>query len=494
MTEARVPSNDRQVGLPIRLAYGVGAIADGAKNAAFNSFLVLYYTTVLGLPGTLSGLAVFIALCADAITDPLVGSLSDHFRSRWGRRHPFMYFSAIPMGLCFYGLFAPPDGLTENQLFGWLTAFAIGVRLFLTFYMVPSGALGPEMTTHYDERTRLVAYRWLIGWIGALVVAVSGWLVFFADVEVVGDGRLDAANYPQLGVFVGILVATAILVSSLGTHSVIPRLRQIDVAGPLFSLTRFATDAAAALRNHSLRVLLGSSLFSATALGVSEVLGTYMNTWFWEFPSTQIGFLAGAQVFPLLLGFALVGPISERWDKRKAVIGLALFAILWGPLPVLMRFAGLAPENGSPYLIAFIMGHGLFLVAAAIQIGILNSSMVMDATDEHELESGERREGTFIAVTTFTGKAVSGFGNFLGGVLLDVIDFPRGSVDAAVGNVPEETIFQLGLVAGPGLVIFHLCGLWFITRLRLTRERYAEISSALAERAGARPTVRRDDG
>jgi len=241
-------------------------------------------------------------------------------------------------------------------------------------------------------------------------------------------------------------------------------------------------------------VLLGSSLFSATALGVSEVLGTYMNTWFWEFPSTQIGFLAGAQVFPLLLGFALVGPISERWDKRKAVIGLALFAILWGPLPVLMRFAGLAPENGSPYLIAFIMGHGLFLVAAAIQIGILNSSMVMDATDEHELESGERREGTFIAVTTFTGKAVSGFGNFLGGVLLDVIDFPRGSVDAAVGNVPEQTIFQLGLVAGPGLVIFHLCGLWFITRLRLTRERYAEISSALAERAGARPTVRRDDG
>jgi len=159
-----------------------------------------------------------------------------------------------------------------------------------------------------------------------------------------------------------------------------------------------------------------------------------------------------------------------------------------------MRFAGLAPENGSPYLIAFIMGHGLFLVAAAIQIGILNSSMVMDATDEHELESGERREGTFIAVTTFTGKAVSGFGNFLGGVLLDVIDFPRGSVDAAVGNVPEQTIFQLGLVAGPGLVIFHLCGLWFITRLRLTRERYAEISSVLAERAGARPTASRDDG
>ncbi len=482
MSAASAPADDRQVPFSIRIAYGIGAIADGAKNSAFNAFLVLYYTTVLGLPGTLSGLAIFIALCVDAITDPLVGSISDHFHSRWGRRHPFMYFSAIPMGLCFYGLFSPPEGLSQNQLFAWLVAFAIGVRLFLTFYMVPSGALAPEMTTHYDERTRLVSYRWLIGWLGALTVAMSGWLVFFADREVVGDGRLDSSNYPQLGIFAGILVATAILVSSAGTHRVIPKLRRVGAGGSLFSATRFARDAVAALRNHSLRMLLGSSLFSATALGVSEVLGTYMNTWFWEFPSTQIGILAGAQVFPLLLGFSMVGPISQRWDKRKATIGLALFAILWGPLPVLLRFAGLAPENGSPFLIVFIMGHGLFLIAAAIQIGILNSSMVMDATDEHELESGERREGTFIAVTTFTGKAVSGFGNFLGGVLLDVIDFPVGQVDAAVGNVPGETIFKLGLVAGPGLVIFYLCGLWFITRMRLSRERYSEISRGLAER------------
>jgi len=468
----------------MRVAYGVGSIADGAKNAGFNAFLVLYYTTVLGLPGTLSGAAIFIALCVDAITDPLVGSVSDHFRSRWGRRHPFMYFAALPMGLCFYGLFAPPSGLGHAGLFAWLVTFAIGVRLFLTFYMVPSGALGPEMTTHYDERTRLVAYRWLIGWMGALAVLVAGWLVIFADREVVGDGRLDPANYPQLGLFAGVLVTSAILISSLGTHSVIPKLRKFENEGPYFSFARFVGDARAALRNHSLRMLLGGSLFAAMALGVAEVLGTYMNTWFWEFPSSKIGLLAAAQIVPLLLGFALVGPISRRWDKRKAVIGLSLFAIFWGPLPVLLRFAGLAPENGSPYLVLFIMAHGLFLVAAAIQIGILNSSMVMDATDEHELEAGVRREGTFVAVTSFTGKAVSGFGNFIGGVMLDVIEFPVGPVEAAVGNVPQATIMKLGLVAGPGLVIFYLCALFFISRLRLSRERYAEISEVLAERRG----------
>jgi Na+/melibiose symporter-like transporter len=202
------------VPLRIKLAYGAGSIADGAKNGAFNAFLLYYYTAVLGLPGTLSGLAIFVALCVDAITDPLVGSISDNFESRWGRRHPFMYAAAIPMGLCFYGLFAPPAGLGENGLFVWLTTFSIGVRLFLTFYMVPSGALAPEMTTHYDERTSLVSYRWMLGWMGSLAITASGWFYFFRDSAEGIDGRLEAANYPGLGLFACVLVASAILISS----------------------------------------------------------------------------------------------------------------------------------------------------------------------------------------------------------------------------------------------------------------------------------------
>ena len=70
--------------------------------------------------------------------------------------------------------------------------------------------------------------------------------------------------------------------------------------------------------------------------------------------------------------------------------------------------------------------------------------------------SGERREGTFIAVTTFTGMAVAGFGNVIGGVLLDLIDFPQGQMDAAVGNAPEETVMLLGTITEPGLIVFHL--------------------------------------
>ena len=151
----------------IRVLFGSGSIAEGTKNTAFNVFLLYYYNNVLGLSGTLSGAAILLALCVDAITDPLVGSISDNFRSRWGRRHPFMYAAAVPMAVCFYLLFNPPAGMADMELFAWLTVFAVGVRVSMTFYAIPSASMIPELTTHYDERTTLVSFRFFfrVAWI-----------------------------------------------------------------------------------------------------------------------------------------------------------------------------------------------------------------------------------------------------------------------------------------------------------------------------------------
>src|SRR5690606_25534657 len=126
-------------------AYGVGQVAEGAKNTAFDLFLFFYYNQVLGLSGTLSGAAMLIALAVDAATDPLVGSLSDSLRSRWGRRHPFLYASALPLGCSFALLFRPPEGLGQLGLFGWLTLFAVATRVSMTLYFVPHLALGAEL-------------------------------------------------------------------------------------------------------------------------------------------------------------------------------------------------------------------------------------------------------------------------------------------------------------------------------------------------------------
>ena len=131
-----------KVSLGTKLAYGFGSVAFGVKDNGFSFFLLLYYNQVLGLPEAQVGFGIMIALIADAVFDPLVGYLSDHFRSPWGRRHPFMYVSAIPVGVAYYCLWNPPAGLSPNQLMAYFIAMAILVRILIACYEIPSASLG----------------------------------------------------------------------------------------------------------------------------------------------------------------------------------------------------------------------------------------------------------------------------------------------------------------------------------------------------------------
>ena len=131
----------QKIPLATKTLYGTGSVASGIKDTAFNVFLLFFYTQVAGLSGALAGIAIFIALLLDAVSDPLVGYWSDRFKSGWGRRHPFIYFAAIPMGVSFYFLFTPPGDASQQFLFVWMLVFAVLVRFFMTFYAVPSSAL-----------------------------------------------------------------------------------------------------------------------------------------------------------------------------------------------------------------------------------------------------------------------------------------------------------------------------------------------------------------
>ena len=112
------------------------------KNTAFNVFLLFYYNQVLGVSGTWTGVAIFLALCVDAIADPLISSLR-RLALPLGRRHPFMYAAALPLAVCFALLFPAPDGLSERAA-GWLLVFAVGVRVSMTLYVLPSNAMVPD--------------------------------------------------------------------------------------------------------------------------------------------------------------------------------------------------------------------------------------------------------------------------------------------------------------------------------------------------------------
>ena len=121
--------------LSTKLYYGFGSVAYGVKDNGFAYFLLLYYNQVLGLPASWVGAAIMVALVIDAISDPVVGYVSDNLHSRWGRRHPFMYAAAAPVAISFHLLWNPPQGLTQVGLFAYLLTIAVLVRTFITFYL-----------------------------------------------------------------------------------------------------------------------------------------------------------------------------------------------------------------------------------------------------------------------------------------------------------------------------------------------------------------------
>ena len=149
---------------------------------------MFFYNQVLGYPATLASAALGIALCFDAVSDPMVGSYSDNLRSRLGRRHPLMYLSALPLAVSLYLVFVPPDNLPDMAMFVWLMFFAIAVRTSMTLFLVPWTAMMAELSTDYVERTDIVKYRFALGWIGGVSFTFLTWTYIFPSSEAYTPG------------------------------------------------------------------------------------------------------------------------------------------------------------------------------------------------------------------------------------------------------------------------------------------------------------------
>jgi Na+/melibiose symporter-like transporter len=146
---------ERTVPLWRKAAFGAGSIADSIYFYAWDLFVLFYYTQVLGLPGSLTGLAILVSLVVDAVSDPYVGYLSDKWRGlRWGRRNTLIIATALPLAVSFILLFTPPQGLGQAALFGWLLAFGILSRILLTFFAIPYKAISADLSRSVIERPR----------------------------------------------------------------------------------------------------------------------------------------------------------------------------------------------------------------------------------------------------------------------------------------------------------------------------------------------------
>ncbi len=457
-----------------KLAFGVGAIGEAGPYIAFQSFNMIFYNVVLGLPGSLCGLAVFLALVFDAIADPVIGFWSDRVRTRLGRRHPFMYAAPIPLALSFYCIYSPPEGLSQMGLFAWLMTFTLLMRQAISLFHVPHLALGAELTPDYQQRSVVMSYNVIFQVVGGAGAAYLGWTWFGST----AGGTTVRENFAPLGLWVAVVAAVAVFVSTHFTRDQIPKLRMPPAQGPA-NMKSFLEAIGDCLKNGNYRVLLLGLLFLSATIGVRETLSSHMNLFFWELPENKIRNFALASPPAYILAFIFTARLHHRLEKRTTVIFAMCVLMFAAVTPLTLRLLGMFPENGSPKLLPTLMlFHFIFYLGMAIlTISVL--SALADIADEHELNTRRRQEGMFYAARTFFAQMTNGLGHLIAGVALDLIKFPTG---AKPGQIDADVLLALGWIEGPIAALPGLLAIAFYARFKIDRQRLAEIQTELAAR------------
>lgn len=417
----------------IKLAYGAGAIAYGIKDNGFAVFLLIFYNQVIGLPANLVGLAVMIALVIDAFIDPVIGHLSDRTRSRWGRRHPWLYASIIPVALSWFLLWHPPDwGQTGTLVY--LVGAAILVRSTIAMNEVPSIAMLPELTSDYHERTDVIRYRFLFGWMGGLLLLWLAYTVFLAPTPEQPAGLLRRDGYDAYAITGVALMSLSVLICAIGTHRrMAHQPARIPPRLPLGAELRAMTRT---LNNRAFLTLMAAGIFAYANQGLNFATSTYMQTYVWEFPAWAFSAWPVTLLAGVVFAFLIAPPVSRQLGKKRAAALTALIAVILGLSPYVLRLLGLFPPNGAPETLPLFLA----LVTAATGFGIcpmiLTGSMLADVIEDSEMHTGQREEGLFFAGNLFMQKCVTGIGTFAAGSLITLVGFPQdavpGLVDAAV--------------------------------------------------------------
>lgn len=460
--------------LGLKIAHGFGASALGIKEGGFNYFLLLFYGTVVGLEPGLVGLAILIALIFDAISDPIMGYWSDNFRSRLGRRHPFMYAAAIPVGLSYFLLWNPPDW-GQTGLFLYLTLLAIAIRTFITAYETPSSALLPELSRDYEERTSLQAFRLFFGWAGGNLMSV----IMFGVLLTGPLGMRDREGYETYGVIASIVIFLAIVLSTMATHHRIPTLSQPVARTEPFRFGRVFREMYEVLSEKSFIALFVATIIFSVALGLNTSLAFLMLNYFWGFSEAQIFIWTATVFFSAGLALVIAPIIGRKLGKKRATITLGLFAFTIQPAPYLLRLAGLMPENGDPILFPILLAVNLIDLALIIAVQMLSYAMIADLVESNQLKTGRRNEGVYYAAMTFTRKSTQGLGVLSAGLVLSLIAFPQG---ADPSEVSANTLWWLGAAYAPSLLILWMAALCVLSRYKIDKAQHEANLAALAER------------
>jgi GPH family glycoside/pentoside/hexuronide:cation symporter len=456
--------------------YATGDLSEAVVTVSLAQYLFFYLTAVVGLSGSLAGTALAMTLVIDAVADPLIGYISDNARTRWGRRHPFMILSAVPLVIALGLLFSVPRIESASLLFGYVFIVLLLLRVSYSCFALPYIALGAELARDYHDRSVMALYRHVFNIVGNTMAVMLGFGLFMSG----KNGLLDQANYIPFGWTAAAIVLAMALTSALGTLRF--RDRMYAIAPPERSaIQRLPGEIKEVFRNHSFLMLLLTIVVFWVAQGTAINLSNYTYTYFWKIVPAQIQIVLVAGTIGLFVGVFACVWLLKRFEKRDVCTWAIVIVCVLLFLPPVAHIAGLLPSGGFA-LVAALTAFSFIQSVVLTSVFISFNSMMVDATDEHDLLFGVRREGLYFAALSFSGKAALAIGALFAGQALDhIIEFPRALV-AHPEQIPHWTIVKIGLIAGPGAAFISAFSAIAMSRYRITKAELLRIQGALRDR------------
>ena len=480
--------------LPTKLAYGIGSVGEQIFFGMFNTFITIYYNQALGLSNSLIGVAIMIALLGDAISDPAVGMISDRWRSKLGRRHPFLFAAPIPVAISVYLVYTPPDfvlnsaggdGPPQIALFAWLCVWTILARLFLTLYTIPHFALGGELTKDANERSRLFSINALFGYATGALFSFTAWGYFLSGETVNAAGKtipkhLDAEAYGPLVLTACAVILSVIVISAWGTYSRVPTLSAPPKVQGRLSLKTFYRDLINASENRNYLFLMVGFFFFMISVGLNEVFAVFVNTYVWELATEDMRWFGLAAAPAIVVGALAAPALMRRFDRRPVLLVAIASVAIACQLPLNLHLLGLFVSTESEFLIPLLLIQWFVVAGSIAVIAVAIYSMLGDISDEIELNKGLRQEGLIFSARAFFAKASNSAGHFFAGVMLDL--FIRLPFNAVPGQVDEDVVFRMAIAGGPIMGLGALISIPIYAKYRLSKKQHDNILQQLAHK------------
>jgi GPH family glycoside/pentoside/hexuronide:cation symporter len=462
------------VPLPQKVAYGIGGMTENLANSLTQQMINPVFNIGLGISPTVLGVVLMIYRLWDAFADVFMGNLSDNTRSRWGRRRPFLVVGGLLTGLTFPLIWQARPEWSDTLTIGWALGAGLVFYSAFSIWAMPYYSLGMEMTPDYDERTRVVAQR---AFFSKFVGLVSGWLMtlislpLFAGLTAEGKPDLVAGMRNAGWIIGGVILLVAILPGLL----VRERYYEKEVRRqPKVPLVKSFKET---LRCRPFLLIIGIVVVQGLGYGVVGSLGLYLNIYYVfqgdvQAASLLEGFKSTACFLPGLLSVPFWTWASERFGKNATLAA----TLVIGMVANAAMFVCYTPEHPYlqivPSLLMSAFGFGIWMIAPSMQA---------DIVDHDELHTGERREGSFSAVFSWSLKLA---GTLCAGISGLVIVWSGFDIAKYGDHQPPEVM--LTMLSWYSFIPLFFCGvaLVLLKFYPLDRARMHEIRARLEARRG----------